>query len=386
MLAKLKNKKILFFLIIPILFALFNSYNPIDDFNYTHWLFNYNYQFIKRGLIGQILNILSIKPTLEAVYFFSYVILLLMFYLFVLFFWNTIKPFNTELILFFLLVIFHSATLQHFHYDIGRFDQIGIIATILLIFLLPRVTITLQVIIILFTFSVLILIHEALFIIFGPLIFVYWIFLIRYENHLVIYKILIFVSLSIMTLAVSKYGLMKVISAKNYYELLSRIYGSFVDKGAVLVLYRNFDDNFEFTHQIGFSIGHHILMLLVVAPIIFLLSILFYNYHLKVRDLNVKAKYFTFILSAISPLILYPIAVDRFRWISIAITNIFIVIAILIQDNNFKLTLIKTFENHKLIVIITLILSLLLGPLEVGLSFSNNPSFKFIIRLLGLNI
>jgi len=331
---------------------------------------------------------LNIMPSLANVYFFSYLILILTFYLYIKFFYKAIEPFNREegLILFFLIAVFHSATLQHFHYDLGRFDQIGLIAIILLIIKLPNLSQIFQVIIISITFLILILIHEAIFIMFGPLILGYWIFADNKIFRSNITKFLIFIFLGIATLLVSKYGLMKVINSDTYFEILKIEYGKIVDYGAILTLYRNLSDNLKFANNIGFSIGHHLMMLIVVGPIIFLLSILFFKYLHIARKLNVKTKYYFLMMSAFSPLLLYPIAVDRFRWISITITNLFIVIAILIKDNNFKVELINTLEKYRLILFSTLIFSLILGPLEDGLSFSNNPSFKFITRILGLDL
>ncbi len=384
----MKSRNNLFFIIIPGLLAIFNSLNPIDDFNYTHWLFNYEYQFVKRGLVGSILKILNIKPTIEVVYLFSYVILFFMFFLYIKYFWKAIKKYKSEksMFLFFLLVIFHSGTLQHFHYDIGRFDQIGIIAIILLINWLPRVTIMIQVITILLSFIILILIHEALFIIAGPLIFVYWIYFINNKPQFSLLKISIFLFLSMLTFLVSKYGLMQVVTEDNYYLILSKNYGNAVDIDAVSVLYRNIKDNFAYAEKIGFSFGHHILMLIVVAPLIYLFSILFYKYYTIINNLIDKFKYLLLVFSALSTLMLYPIAVDRFRWISLAITNIFIIVTTLIREEKFKTVTVNIFNRYRIIIGITLFLSLLLGPLEVGLSFSNNPSFRFFTKLLGLNI
>uniref|UniRef100_A0A7V2ZK29 Wzy n=1 Tax=Ignavibacterium album TaxID=591197 RepID=A0A7V2ZK29_9BACT len=343
-----KFKKKLFFIIISLL-TFINSFNPIDDFNYTHWLFNYNFQFIKRGFIGQILNAIHILPSIEIIYVFSYCILFLMFYLFVKFFYDAIKPLRKEkgLILFFLLVLFHSATLQHFHYDLGRFDQIGIIAAILLIMNLHKASKSLQIVIVFLTFLILILIHEALFVMFGPMVLVYWIFLNSYDIKFNILKTMVFIFLGIATLVISNLGLMKAISSEIYYEMLASKYGKIVDRGAVLTLYRNFADNFEFTYHIGFSYGHHLLMLIVVGPVIFLLSILFYKYIHKANDFIERLKFIFLNISALSPLLLYPIAVDRFRWISITITNLFIITAILIKNKKFKIELINVVEKYK---------------------------------------
>lgn len=102
-----KNIKQRLFFILICLLALVNSFTPIEDFNFTHWLFNYQYQFIKRGFVGQILNIFKIHPTLTIVYIFSYLILIIMFFAYVKFFYNAIRPFNGHqaLSLFFMLVI-----------------------------------------------------------------------------------------------------------------------------------------------------------------------------------------------------------------------------------------------------------------------------------------
>lgn len=381
------NKQKLFFILVSLL-VFMNSLNPIDDYNFTHWLFNYKFQFIKRGFIGQIFYIFNIHPTLEIVYFSSYLILFIMFYVYIKFFYNAIKPFNGEQgsFLFFLIAVFHSATLQHYHYDIGRFDQIGIIVTLVLISCLKKISDLFQLIIVTLTFIILILIHEALFIMFGPLILLYWINLKKNNTNFTLLKIITFICLGTATLFVSTFGIMKKISAENYFELLLKDYGNKIDKSAVLTLYRNFSDNLEFTHNIGYSIGHHVLMLIVVLPVIFISSVLFYKYFHKVISISHKIMSYLLLISALSPLLLYPIAVDRFRWISITITNLLIVIAIQMQDSKFKLEVINTVEKYKMVIYTTLMASLLLGPLEVGLSFSNNPSFKFLTKLFGLNV
>lgn len=102
-------------------------------------------------------------------------------------------------------------------------------------------------------------------------------------------------------------------------------------------------------------------LLILFGPVI-----LIYWIYLKKNDKN---KSFLLLINALSTLLLYPIAVDRFRWISIAQANLFTIILILMQDNNLKFELNKTSEKNKIIVIITFIHCLLLGPLEDGLSF-----------------
>jgi hypothetical protein len=125
-------------LIVVVLLVAFSCLCILDsrhawDWIYTHWLYDYHFGFMKRGLVGELLRIAFASQTivpLEIVKVFSWIIFLLNATLFLYFFdqiRRLTKTYNERLHLvgFFAFCLLAPTFIRNFAYDLGRFDQIS---------------------------------------------------------------------------------------------------------------------------------------------------------------------------------------------------------------------------------------------------------------------
>jgi hypothetical protein len=358
------------------------------DFNYTHWLFNYEFEFIKRGLAGEILRIINIPPTQTIVYISSYLIFFSIIFLYVKLFYkpSTENQKNKGIILFFITAALHSATLQHLNYDIGRFDHLSILIFLFLIWILPKLTKPFQVLTVLVSLSISILIHEASFVIAAPVIFAYWVYNERGSVSYNLVRLTVFIFSAALTYYVSLFGLFSGYNFAEYYNYLLAEYGPNIPDHAVLVLFRDLGDNISFTEKKSFSVNHHLLLLLIILPTLVVLGHIFFSSLKKESSspLNTVIKTI-FALSAFTPLVLYPVGLDIFRWWSLAIINLFIVFSVFLREESFRNLLSDFFIRHKRIILFIIVFSIIMGPLGNTLSFSN-PRARSLIEFTGFRL
>jgi hypothetical protein len=82
------------------------------------------------------------------------------------------------------------------------------------------------------------------------------------------------------------------------------------------------------------------------------------------------------IATALSPLVMYSLALDYFRWWSAAITNLFIVVAYLAaREDTMRRRLADTIENMPVISVCIIGVSLVFGPVGVNVAY---PLFEGI--------
>ena len=102
--------------------------DEIGPFKYTHYLFNYEYEFLKRGFVGEILSLFFNPLQYEVVNFISLIFLII---LSIVFFNIFVSSFNkrpdASKLIFSIMVFTSPVTMQHFIYDMGRLDIINFI-------------------------------------------------------------------------------------------------------------------------------------------------------------------------------------------------------------------------------------------------------------------
>ncbi|TWP29088.1 hypothetical protein ETU08_04360 [Apibacter muscae] len=183
---------ILFFSLFYYLYEL-KEHTPLS-FNYQYFLYDYNFGFIKRGLIGQLLNLTSISLTIETFIKISTLLLFLVAILLVKII-DTVN-FKNKFLGYFLIcfLVVSPSLIKNLWYDLGRLDIFGILYC--LIFLLP---LNKKIIDICFIISpMVIFIHEGFLLLWLPSYFVCW--LIASDSkinkkNLSIFSVFIFFSL-----------------------------------------------------------------------------------------------------------------------------------------------------------------------------------------------
>ena len=107
-------------------------------------------------------------------------------------------------------------------------------------------------------------------------------------------------------------------------------------------------------------------MLLLLLPFF----VLIYRFTSSMRSVA-GYKYNLLALASLSPLALYPLGYDSFRWWSLAITN-FIIVIILVANLDKKIAdnLFAFMEKNRQLAILVVVLGFISGPLGITGSFN----------------
>lgn len=349
------------------------SYVGGNDWRFTHWLFNYQIEFVKRGLLGEILTELNFYKSyanLQIIWLcISCSLSIIYFYIIsrTIHFEKTTIPF----LLFSILALTSSGTLQHFIYDFGRFDSVNLILLMVTLLIIPKINHKVLPFLIATVASIMILIHEASFFLFVPLMISYWYFI---DPKDLSQKLIVSLFIVFITFLVSTKGKFQSENLNQHYTQATKEYGTNVSKSSLAVLHRDFNQNVEFTIK---SINQkrifdYISFIISSLPIFILFFVIFKSL-LKLTETNIT--HILLVLACFAPLALYPLGEDHFRWWSIVITNIFIIVSLLAYHSEaiYNIVAEKTY-HHKKLIFTAIIFSFLLGPL-------GNPSaYPFTIN------
>jgi hypothetical protein len=222
-----------------LLLVYFRSSEVLSSWKYTLWLVSYEYGFIKRGLVGELLRFSNITPSYETITIISIALVLIVFVLLVLVFFRPITKTGNHLglFLFFLVAITSPATLQSFNHDIGRFDSLGLFFMFGALFSITRfpTSVSYWVVPILLILSI--LVHEASFFMFVPFTLVYW-YYVDPSSSRIIPKLMVFIIILLATYLISTHGVLERKTVIEYYSSLKSVYGERVSESSLNVLHR----------------------------------------------------------------------------------------------------------------------------------------------------
>ncbi len=363
----------------PLLFKDGTSY--VSNWRYTHYLFNYDDEFIKRGFIGELISLFSNHISYAQVSFFSYIALSILFFCFFYFFSKPYFYYGKRLGAFFLMIFASTspATLQHFALDVGRFDVIIYSIFILLILIInsfsKKSTFTTFIIINLGLFLS-VLVHEAAFFMTLPLSIVFWNYIDHSKKGFTL-QIISFTFILFLTYFISTRGEYTSLDFESHLEKLKTIYGDrVIDDSLSVIHHTSIKENLNLTMQVGINLNrllHHIIFAFFMLPFFYLI----YKLYLSVKSqLNFRIGFI--LLSALSPLALYPLGYDHFRWWSLAITNFIIsIFFIILQDNIIRDNVLSFFEDREKLIAFVVFIGFISGPLGVIESFD---FIEYIVR------
>lgn len=174
----IRNKSLLRLLFLVLLMMIFGrSYMEISDWKVTHWLFNYDEEFVKRRLAGETVRLPGIEVNRQNVLVISYVFLLVAFCALTYIFYRPIARDreNTGLWLFFFAVS-SPATFQHFIFDAGRLDIFCLLLALASLQAIDRLQGAPVILAVFLLMGLAILIHEAAFFMYVPMVLAYWLY------------------------------------------------------------------------------------------------------------------------------------------------------------------------------------------------------------------
>jgi hypothetical protein len=344
-----------------------NSY--VSDWIYTHYLFDYADGFVKRGLVGQVFSWVLDKTTYKAVTYFSYAVFTLLAVLLCCLFsshWANNRE-RAGAFLFALLAITSPATIQHFAIDVGRFDIaiycIAIAALVLIHKLSMRseffLPILLTLLLLVATF-----IHEAAFVIVAPMVFLFWFHGSPALKRLPI-KLASFAVVLVVTYLVSTHGSYTHLPLDLHLDRLRSEYGGRVHENSLAVIHNtSLQENITLSLTEGFTwkkMDDYAAFIFFMAPFFYLL----YRFA-KSNKPYFDLKTALLLASCFSPLVLYPLGIDHFRWWALSLTNLFIITSFLmLSEKAFLESVFKFIEEHKRLVIGISVFGLLTGPIGI---------------------
>jgi hypothetical protein len=343
------------------------AYKRAGVWNLTHWTFDYRFGFIKRGLVGELLSRCGVTEIHEIASIIAlFMALLAAVVLFALF----LRLSKKNLLPFALLSILHFATIQHFLYDTGRFDHFALIIIFLCILSIEKLDFKLNFTIISLLLFWGVIIHEAILIISMPLIVAYWLLSSPKKRPFLIF--LSTIPAITMCYYLGAYG-SSSLSFENHYSILVEQHGTWIEPRSVMVLSRSLGENFTLVFHRLFSLeglGRHIVLVLALSPTLLLIRRILGTQTYASLKHHLRWEERLLLLSAFSPLALYPLGIDFFRWWALAITNAFISLSlILLRSEPLRDIVLDGFSKNRALYWTILGTSILVGPLAVTKPF-----------------
>lgn len=412
--------------------VMLTAFRPLHEWVFTQWMFSYEIKFVKRGLPGEILRLMGLEVNYILIFAIGLSISLILNFALLFFFsaplrkqvfgrldaLKQITPLNwvgksvhIGLVLFFLMAILHSATLQRFFQFLGYLEHLQLILVLGGFFSLHRLFDNYNIdrfkktdlkfrfyqYLIVGTVCVFSLfIHEGFLFFYLPMIFMYWFYKEPGNTSYNFLRLLLFAGLICLTWFIGTYGLL---SGKHFEPLLAELVRQFgetrVDIESLRVIFRGFSPNLEFT-RIWFEqrftekLIHLIFTILILSPTFYVIWQLYYEDFRQMFNLFRKKSISEFgngiieqiskpenpvlrtilLASCFTPLFLVPIGIDLFRWISISITNVFVITAVLMFEPDLRHRLAETLFKYRYMVGFVIALSLIFGVLGITNSFS----------------
>jgi len=375
------------------LIVIANSLSIITNnvFSEMQWTaFTYEFGFIKRGLVGEILRIVFGKPDRQVVIVLSYIVsgaaLFALSYLYLRPYAHAAPENKSRIWLFAILALSHFSTLQFTLLETGRFDQFGIVCMALSIAAVEHLKGLKTAAAIIIISIVAVLIHEAYFLLFFPLVFAYWVF----KNENKADKIIAFLLIAAVVAYIGLFGNLKhTISRQDYIHHLVSTYGAWISKQPVWILYTTTAQHLRvttsnFTLPIFYKV--HAIWLIALLPALIIFYKMFRLLYASLAAQRSGKHPFVMVLlflSPFSPLLMYFLGIDFGRWLSVCVINIFIFLSLFLYTNRgYAQQCAQMLGRNKKIIIIAVITALLLGPLDKGRGFIWNRGYPPAARSL----
>lgn len=294
--------------------------------SYSHFLFNYDLGFIKRGLIGEITSQFN-SPFLLSYHFF-FIYSLVIFAINIILLSGLIRDFinsQNPILIGCAIVFASSLAIVFLAHSIGYFDHLGLLIALTTFKINGFYR---KMLFLLLSMPVALLVHEAILIMFFPVIFMSLLLSIEKEERR---KKMILVGafsgiLLILGFIITNFTLEQPEVSAIYTRLQAKIAHP-LRQDAFMVLLRDANDNFQIMKNLWFDKKRFIGLaqsLLVTAPT-FLMFIYFTILILQ----KAKVKFYLIMLSvlaSLSPLLLNLWGWDMHRWNTLSVTISFLML------------------------------------------------------------
>lgn len=333
----------------------------------THWAFTYEFGFLKRALVGDIVARFFGPPTALLITVASVIFvaatsaaLLRLF----------VEPALLERSaggwLFALAAATHSATIPNLVYDLGRFDHIGLLIALGCLLAVARGTPAVRFAVVPPACVLGLLVHEGFLFLFVPLIFAAW----HYEENGARLGARLAVAAGLLALAgvIGSLGRMTALPMDAYVAHLGARHDFPIGASSVLVLYSDLREGA--THSLStlasrWQLTNHAVLLISLLPTLLLVR----RFANVIRDRQrgeptARARRIVYI-AACSPLLLYALGVDVARWWAACVTNLLIAVSYLAVREQASPALADSIVRAPALPVAVVGISLIAGPLGV---------------------
>ncbi len=331
------------------------------------YFFSYRLEFMKRGLIGTLLDIFNIQPTLKTIWilsllFANMVFILIYNYLKTIF--KDLQNSSTWIIVFLFLFTISPATAWNFGYGVGRADLFNLAIELLIVYIIifnnNKSHIIIPILLVLG-----ILLHEAFLFMSVPIILA--LLFDKYVHKKISLSIIMSSSIAIccVVLVIILYGKIDPINFESLYMSIYRkpLPENLPTINTFMIVTSSLSTNVIFTLKEYFTL--HVWKYFIIAlPLLASYSYIYVK-PIKFSSLPIEKK-----ILFVSPFLIFPmfiLGVDIYRWFSMMLINMFIV------STYFISTKIVTFSDYKTkgmkIALYIIIFYSLLGALGARSSF-----------------
>lgn len=320
--------------------ALYISFSRADlwlnKWVYTHWLFSYEFGPLKRGLAGQILVWLDIAPTYQTVHRIGIGLLAAIFGAAGLL---MLRGFSgrsqTGWLLFCLALIASPATLQHVANSVSRVNDITVLLQMVFLLLLPFMGRAASTVLLVGASCASLAVHEGSLFLTIPLMVAAYVHVYKAQRGTVAMaaaaSLLVAGFFVWLAMAHARLGLTQQAFLDHVNSLMPRVH-----QAAVRILFTDIRENLRTTLDFAWTwsnLVHHLIFAIVIAPVVVPLGIACKGLvRAGAQDTDLPWTTGLLLLAALSPLALYPIGLDHFRWLSASLLNLFLAILVLCWD------------------------------------------------------
>jgi len=325
----------------------------VDWFNrwiYTHWLFNYEFGLIKRGFVGEVLVKLDIPRNYYSLYEVARWNLHIINALIVLMLLIPAMRHRLTLgwLLFCAVFITNPGTLQQMAFGVGRVNFVGTMLAVIFLLVAPHLRrgTSLALLVVIGCLSV--AIHEASLLLRLPLLLAVFVWLHREKSDTLTWAAAAGALFVALVLYLNEQTARFPLEEQAYLEHLQ---GSFshVHHVAVKVLFSSLSENVSTTlNQLMtvFSLLQHGIFLVVMFPVGLLVWKSSKAVWAKVcNDTPSQIAGPLLFLACLSPLALYLLGVDFFRWQSNVLFNVFLLLTVLSRDEQVYKAIAKVYQQ-----------------------------------------
>ena len=344
-------------------------------FTGTHWLFTYEFGFIKRGLAGTLLSPVFSLESFQDLVTLSLVVSVITFTAFVSWIFSPVwrAGLPPYLCLWLILALLHSGSLQNFGFDLLRFDQLILWILFAVLAVTARAGPHMSTAAVGVLGGVSLLIHEAALFTAVPVML--GALLVRISmtspgsgRKRVVGLGVLFTGL---TWLIGVFGRLPMTSEEYFAHLQARVQFD-VEPLSVAVLTRSLGENVEMALDhltLGIVWEGHLLLAVLMLPTAIVVFGLWRDVANRL-DPPLPRSIGVLFLAVFGPLALYGLGHDFFRWWALTTVNAFVVLSWLCRIRpDCGQVIEQGIRSRRGWVITAIVLSILLGPMGVYMGF-----------------